>query len=154
MLLPAYALISQGTQVHIAAWPYSSHISDSSPVNGLLMSRAFAVQGNCFVVAVGGLIGPDDVPDSHRNLVLAREGENDEGGSCIIAPSGNVIATIPPNEETILTIPVTLESVLQHNVVNDIGGHYSRPDILQLHINRNPLEQVIVVSPEHPRNPL
>lgn len=45
MLLPAYALMAQGTQIHVAAWPYARHISDSSPVNGLLMSRAFTSRG-------------------------------------------------------------------------------------------------------------
>ena len=28
----------------------------------------------------------------------------------------------------------------------DVGGHYSRPDILQLLINRRPLERVVDVS--------
>jgi len=144
MLLPAYALIAQGTQIHIAAWPNSRHISDSSPVNGLQMLRAFAVHGNCFVIAVGNLIRPGDVPEIHRNLIRARESnKNEEGGSCIISPSGNIIATAPANVETILTVSVTLDPVLQHNAVNNIGGHYSRPDILQLQINRRPLEQVV-----------
>jgi len=148
MLLPAYALIAQGTQIHIAAWPYSRHISDSSPVNGLLLSRAFAAQGNCFVIAVGSLVRPDDVPETHRDLIRTRESKKrHEGGSCIISPSGNVIASAPVNEETILTASVTLETVLQHNVINDIGGHYSRPDVLQMQINRQPLNQVVDRSP-------
>ncbi len=148
MLLPAYALIAQGTQIHIAAWPYSRHISDSSPVNGLLMSRAFSVQGNCFVIAVGSLVRPGDVPKAHRDLIRTRESEKiGVGGSCIISPSGNVIATAPASEETILTATVTLETVLQQNVVNDIGGHYSRPDILRLQIDRRPHEQIVDRSP-------
>jgi predicted amidohydrolase len=148
MLLPAYALIAQGTQIHIAAWPYSRHISDTSPVNGLLLSRAFAVQGNCFVIAVGSLIKPENVPEKHRELILTRESKKrQEGGSCIISPSGKVIATAPAYEETILTATVTLETVLEHNAVNDIGGHYSRPDILQLQIDRRPLDQLIDRSP-------
>ena len=143
MLLPAYALMAQGTQIHVAAWPFTKHISDSSPVNGLLMSRAFAAQGNCFVMAVGSLLRPDDVPEAHRDLVRERGYGNDEGGSCIIAPGGNVIATAPANEETILTASVTLEVVLQHKAVIDVGAHYSRPDVLQLHVDRRPLERMV-----------
>lgn len=144
MLLPAYALMAQGTQIHVAAWPFSRHISDSSPVNGLLMSRAFAAQGNCFVIAIGSLLRPDDVPETHRDLVRERDYSNGEGGSCIIAPGGNIIETAPPNEETILTVTVTLETVLEFKSVVDVGAHYSRPDVLQLHINRRPLERLVV----------
>ena len=143
MLLPAYALMAQGTQIHVAAWPFTRHISDSSPVNGLLMSRAFAAQGSCFVMAIASLLRPEDVPEPHRDLVRERGYGNGEGGSCIIAPGGNVIATAPANEETILTATVTLETVLQHKAVVDVGGHYSRPDVLQLHVDRRPLEHLV-----------
>ena len=113
MLLPAYALMAQGTQVHVAAWPYPRHISDPNPVHGLLMSRAFAVQGNCYVIAVCNLLGPDDVPETYRDLVIERRDDKPAGGSCIIAPGGEVIVAAPPNEETILTASVSLEAVLQ-----------------------------------------
>ena len=144
MLLPAYALMAQGTQIHVAAWPYTKHISDSSPVNGLLMSRAFAAQGNCFVLAIGSLLKPNDVPEPHRDLVRERDFPIDEGGSCIIAPGGNVIATAPANEETILTASVNLKTVFEYKAVVDVRAHYSRPDVLQLHVNRRPFERVII----------
>ncbi|MFC2026173.1 nitrilase-related carbon-nitrogen hydrolase, partial [Chloroflexota bacterium] len=147
MLLPAYALMAQGTQIHVAAWPFGRHVSESNPVKGLLMSKAFAVQGNCYVIAVSNLYTPDEIPLPYRNVVSERADDRNDGGSCIIAPGGDVIAKAPADEETILTASVTLESVLQSKAVIDVGGHYSRPDVLQLHINRRPFETIVDHTP-------
>jgi nitrilase len=143
MLLPAYALMSQGTQVHVAAWPYPRHVSESHPAKGLLLSRAFAFQGSCYVIAACSLLRPEDVPGPYRDLVGERSGVQGEGGSCIIAPGGDVIAAAPAEEETILTAAVSLEAVLQFKAVVDVGAHYSRPDVLQLHVDRRPAERLV-----------
>jgi nitrilase len=141
MLLPAYTLMAQGTQIHVAAWPYPRHISESSSVKGSLLSRAFSVQGNCYVIAVSSNLRPDDVPEPFQDLVS--EQPDDQGGSCIIAPGGDVIASAPPKEEAIVTATVSLERVLQGKAVIDVGAHYSRPDVLQLRVNRRPIEPII-----------
>ena len=141
MLLPAYALMAQGTQIHVGAWPFPRHISEGSSAKGLLLARAFAVQGSCYVIAVSSLVRPDDVPEAFRDLVS--EQSDDQGGSCIIAPGGDVLAVAPPNEEAIVTASVSLEAVYQGKAVIDVGAHYSRPDVLQLHVNRRPIEQII-----------
>ena len=142
MLLPAYTLMAQGAQVHVAAWPFPRHVSETSQVMGLLMSRAFSVQGYCYVIAVSSMLGEADVPEAYRQLVREKEIDLLEGGSCIIAPGGKVIAHAPPDKETILTAEVSLEAVLQGKAVVDIGAHYSRPDILQLRVNRQPRDPV------------
>jgi len=143
MLLPAYALMAQGTQIHVAAWPFSRHLAESNPVNGLLLSRAFAVQGNCYVIAVCNILRPEDVPEPYRDVVREKSGGKPVGGSCIIAPGGEVIAAAQADEEMILTASVSLEAVLQLKAVIDVGGHYSRPDVLQLRVNRNPIEPIV-----------
>lgn len=94
-------------------------------------------------MAVCSLLRPDDVPEPHRDLVIERGADYGEGGSCIIAPGGKVIARAPVNEEMILTASVSLEAVLQNKSVVDVGAHYSRPDVLQLHVNRQPIERIV-----------
>ena len=140
MLLPGYALMAQGTQIHIATWPYARTLSE---LGGLLLSRTFALQGSCYVMAVHSLLRPDDVPEAYRDLVRERDPNKGESGSCIIAPGGEIIAAAPANEETMLTASVSLESVLRCKARLDVGGHYSRPDVLKLLVNRRPLERVI-----------
>jgi predicted amidohydrolase len=143
MLLPAYALMAQGTQIHVAAWPFPRFLSESHLAKGLVLSQAFAFQGSCYVIAVASLLRPDDVPEPYRDLVSERGDDKGEGGSCIIAPGGEVIVAAPANEETILTASVSLEAVLQFKAVVDVGAHYSRPDVLQLQVNRRPLEPIV-----------
>jgi nitrilase len=145
MLLPGYALMALGTQVHVATWPFTASL-DPDRGKGLLLSRAFAAQGGCYVIATCALLRPDDVQEAYRDLATRRISEwiGDRQGSCrIIDPRGDVIAEAAAGEETILTAPVSLEAVRRAKAFIDVGGHYSRPDVLQLRINRDPLERVV-----------
>jgi nitrilase len=139
MLLPGYALMAQGTQIHIATWPYARTLSD---FGGLLLSRAFALQGSCYVMATCSLLRAEDVPEAYRYLATERDRNQAQTGSCIIASGGEIIAAAPAYEETILTATVSLEAVLRCKARLDIGGHYSRPDILRLWVNNRPMDRM------------
>ncbi len=143
MMLPGYALAAQGTQVHVAAWPTSGSLTLQRG-KGLLWSQAFAAQAGCYVIAVGSIIKPDNVDEPYRK---AAEGyaQLSTGGSCIIAPGGAVLETALHREPAMLIVEVDLNSVLEAKAVCDIGGHYSRPDILGLVVNgerRMPLSEL------------
>lgn len=146
MVLPGYALMALGTQIHVATWPFSWHL-DPDLNTAPLLSQAFAAQGGCYVIATSALLRPEDVPEAYRELAASMAEEwsgAKRGGSRIIAPTGDVIAQATVGEETILTASVSLEAVLQVKADIDVGGHYSRPDVLQLHVNRRPLDRVVL----------
>jgi len=153
-VLPGYALMAQGTQIHVAAWP-GQELEQARPspnpmwVRQLLLSRAFASQAGSYVILAAGLRALEDYPERYRELATFEY----TGDSYIIDPRGEVIAG-PARGETILTATVTLEAVYAAKVACDVGGHYSRPDLLQLLVNRQPQERLIqrgseeaVVSP-------
>jgi nitrilase len=142
-VLPGYALMAQGTQIHIAAWPGSG--PDQVPLSPttmwarqLLLSRAFASQAGSFVICAAGIKRSEDYPERFRELSTREY----TGDSCIIDPRGEVIAG-PVRGETILTATISLEAVYAAKVACDVGGHYSRPDVLQLVINRRSMERLV-----------
>ncbi len=135
MVLPGYALMAQGTQFHIASWPggepevpHEASIPLSSRQE--LLSRAFAAQGACYVVAVGGLITPEDVPVQFQSLAYTGTGD-----SMIIDPRGEVVARAPRGEEKILTYEARRSLVRSAKTANDVAGHYARPDVFELLVN-------------------
>ena len=154
MVLPGYALMAQGTQIHVAAWPgREPSTAPPAPVSAwarqLLLSRAFASQAGCYVIAAGGLRLREHVPERYRELCRF----DNTGDSYIIDPRGEIIAG-PAKGEMVLTARGSLEAVYAAKAACDVGGHYSRPDIFQLLVNRQPLERLVISEGlERPRSP-
>lgn len=142
MMLPSYALIAQGTQIHVASWPSGEPAVPPAAPESLwsrkeLLSRAFASQGACYVIATGALITPADVPERFRSL--AYEGV---GGSMIIDPRGEVVARAPLGAETILTFEADRSVIRVAKSACDIAGHYARPDVFDLRVHGVPTGQL------------
>jgi predicted amidohydrolase len=131
MALPGYALMALGTQIHIATWPGGDDSRHE------ILSRAFASQAAAYVIDVGATLAPDLVPEKYRALAYEQPGE-----SCIIDPTGEIIAG-PAEGETILIANCSMEEIHKAKAFCDVAGHYARPDVFQLLVNKKERQPVV-----------
>ena len=133
-VLPAYALMAQGVDVHVAAWPgREPEEAPSQPVwaRQLLLSRAFASQAGAWVICSAGIRMKKDVPERFQSLYEF----DHNGGAAIIDPRGEVVAGILSDEEGILVADADLALARACKVASDPAGHYSRPDLFRLEVD-------------------
>jgi predicted amidohydrolase len=60
------------------------------------------------------------------------------GNSCIIEPGGTIIAGPVASENAIIFADVDLQKVHSSRRSLDVAGHYNRPDVFKLQVNRQP----------------
>ena len=144
MMLPGYALIAQGIQIHVSSWP-SPGALELSQARGLLLTQALSFHGCCYAIAVAGIMNPENMLEQFRDPALERP--KIARGSCIIDPSASLLAEAPGEEEAIIIAQGSLETIRKCKTNRDIAGHYSRPDVLQLMVNRQKLERAVFSDP-------
>jgi len=88
---------------------------------------------------VSGLLRREDIPAHIPHADLLRDALPEvcaDGGSCIAAPDGSWV--LPPcvGEERVLLAELDLARVREERQNFDPFGHYSRPDVLELQVNR------------------
>lgn len=132
MPLSRAALYAQGEDLHISIWPGNARNTED-------ITRFVAKEGRCYSVAVSGLMRREDFPldTPHLDAILAHcPAILANGGSCIAAPDGSWI--IPPtiDSETLLVATLDQKIVRQERQNFDVAGHYSRPDVTRLIVNR------------------
>ena len=78
---------------------------------------------------------PEDTPHLERILENAPK-MLANGGSCIAGPDGGWIIEPVLNKEGLIIETLDINKVLEERQNFDVSGHYSRPDVTQLTINR------------------
>ena len=132
MPLARTALYGLGENLHVAVWPGSVRNTEN-------ITRMIAQESRSFVISVSSLMSKSDFPANTPHLGMILENAPDvlaDGGSCIAGPDGKWVLEPAANFEGILTETLDFNRVLEERQNFDPVGHYSRPDVLKLNVNR------------------
>ncbi|WP_034062437.1 carbon-nitrogen hydrolase family protein [Lacinutrix jangbogonensis] len=132
MPLPRAALYGLGENLHIAVWPGSDH-------NTKDITRFIARESRSFVVSVSTLMTKELFPKSTPHLDKILENCPEvlaNGGSCIAGPDGEWIIEPVLHEEGLIIQEIDFNRVYEERQNFDPVGHYSRPDVTKLIVNR------------------
>lgn len=126
------SLYAEGEDLHVAIWPGNRRNTEE-------ITRFIALESRSFVVSVSGLMRKRDIGDDLPHADLLRDTADDimaDGGSCVAAPNGEWLLEPQVGDESLYIVELDHTKVLEARHSLDVAGHYSRPDVTRLVVNR------------------
>jgi aliphatic nitrilase len=155
--LAIMALAADRPSVHVASWP-SPVSRDEGGMTDLIRvaSQALAYQMGAFVLSAQAVVNEAIAvelaqSDSDRSFLAGQTGR---GSSMIVGPDRTVLAGPPDGPwEGIISAEVDLEDSVVARHIHDFAGHYNRPDIFRLEVDRRVGALVQTLDRGHPASP-
>ncbi len=126
------ALYEDGEDVHICVWPGNESVTKGLPV--------FAAQeGRVWCASVCGLLSLSDIPSDFEFYKDFSEAGIDvifAGGSAIYSPAQEIVARLEAGVAGIASHVIDKASLHRARQNFDQSGHYARPDLFGLSVNR------------------
>ncbi len=138
MPLARFAIFAQGCEIYVApTWDEGG--------TWISTMRHIAAEGRCWVLGNGTAMRGKDIPkDFPKRAQLFPDLEEwyNPGDSVIVSPSGRIVAGPLHEQHGILYAecdPVVASAAKR---TLDVAGHYGRPDIFKLEVNREVLAPI------------
>ncbi len=126
------SLYALGEDLHVAIWPGNRRNTEQ-------ITRFIARESRSYVVSVSGLMRRSDIGQNLPHATLLLDTASDvmaDGGSCVSGPDGEWILEPQSGDEALYVVELDHRKVLEERHSLDVAGHYSRPDVTRLKVNR------------------
>lgn len=121
---------------------YCAPTADGRP-NWVPSMQHIGFEGRCFVLSTNQFARRSDYPTDYPSaLPEDPDAIVSRGGACIVDPTGTILAGPLWDEEGVITAEIDLRVVTKHLFDFDPIGHYARPDIFSLTVDRKPKNAV------------
>lgn len=133
MPLARYALYSQGIEIYIAP----TYDSGEAWIGTM---QHIAREGRCWALCCGVVLErkdlPESIPDMDRLYPVEEQWIN-PGDSLVVSPSGEIVVGPLTNQKGHIVLEIDVEQAATSRRALDVAGHYSRPDVFHLEVNKS-----------------
>jgi nitrilase len=138
MPLARFSLYAQGIEVYVApTWDEGDA--------WIASMRHIAREGGCWVLGAGCSIQAADVPEDFPDRARLYPDPDEwlsPGDSVVVSPDGEIVAGPLRLEHGILSAEIDLAAGRAAHYALDGAGHYNRPDVFSLRVDRSARPQV------------